>query len=189
MNYEAFVYCWTNNKNGKKYIGYHKGSIDDGYISSSKKFLNEYQKNTEDFSREIIAVGNVCEMVGLEKKLLIEVNAAKNSNYYNSSNGGAINFTPEIIEKMRKPKSQETVEKMRKPKTKQHAENISKGHIGLKLSDETRAKISAAAKKQIRKPHSRETIELIKQKKKEYWANRKKNESLDIQQPTHYTNT
>ena len=32
---EAFVYCWYNVENNKKYIGYHKGHVEDGYVSSS----------------------------------------------------------------------------------------------------------------------------------------------------------
>ena len=37
-NYEAFVYKWTKT-DGFWYIGFHKGSIDDGYISSGEYFL------------------------------------------------------------------------------------------------------------------------------------------------------
>ena len=33
---EAFVYCWTDHKTNKLYVGVHKGSINDGYICSSK---------------------------------------------------------------------------------------------------------------------------------------------------------
>jgi hypothetical protein len=44
MNYEAFVYEWYNLTNGKSYIGYHKGNINDGYISSShnQDFWNDF---------------------------------------------------------------------------------------------------------------------------------------------------
>jgi hypothetical protein len=35
MNNDAFVYQWVNLTNGKIYIGYHKGDVDDGYDSSS----------------------------------------------------------------------------------------------------------------------------------------------------------
>ena len=34
--HEAFVYRWTNVTLGSIYVGYHKGSQDDGYICSSK---------------------------------------------------------------------------------------------------------------------------------------------------------
>jgi hypothetical protein len=31
MTTEAFVYKWTEKSTGKWYIGYHTGTIDDGY--------------------------------------------------------------------------------------------------------------------------------------------------------------
>ena len=34
-DYEAFVYEWENQENGKKYVGYHKGHTNDGYTFSS----------------------------------------------------------------------------------------------------------------------------------------------------------
>ena len=45
-NYEAFVYKWTKT-DGFWYIGFHKGSIDDGYISSGEYFLEDYNKNPD----------------------------------------------------------------------------------------------------------------------------------------------
>ena len=32
---DSFVYIWHNISNGRKYVGYHKGTLDDGYICSS----------------------------------------------------------------------------------------------------------------------------------------------------------
>lgn len=43
---EAFVYCWYNQDTKKKYIGYHKGNVDDGYVSSScnDRFWKDYNE-------------------------------------------------------------------------------------------------------------------------------------------------
>lgn len=34
----SFIYLWTNKKNGKKYIGSHKGTPSDGYVGSNIKY-------------------------------------------------------------------------------------------------------------------------------------------------------
>ena len=39
---EAFVYCWTDHKTNKIYIGSHKGDVNDGYVCSSKYMMEEY---------------------------------------------------------------------------------------------------------------------------------------------------
>ena len=40
--YEAFVYRFTNLENDKKYVGYHKGTVGDGYWNSST--CDEFKK-------------------------------------------------------------------------------------------------------------------------------------------------
>lgn len=44
---ESFVYCWTDHKRSKLYIGYHKGSPDDGYVCSSKRMLKNNPLKTK----------------------------------------------------------------------------------------------------------------------------------------------
>lgn len=83
---KAFVYEWTDHYNGMFYIGYHKGSPDDGYIGSGKMFRKAYDSNPDLFTREIIAYGTMKEMKKLEKKLLKENNAAFNPRSYNLTN-------------------------------------------------------------------------------------------------------
>jgi hypothetical protein len=87
-NRDAFVYCWTDKLTDKLYIGYHVGSTDDKYISSSKYFNSEYNKRPADFSRTIIANGSRYDCVSLERKLLEAVDAAKSERFYNRHNGG-----------------------------------------------------------------------------------------------------
>lgn len=84
---EAFVYCWTDQKTNKLYVGRHKGSIDDGYICSSKPMLAEYKIRPQDFTRQIIAQGTFEDMVKLEVTILHSVNAALNESFYNQHNG------------------------------------------------------------------------------------------------------
>lgn len=72
MTPEAFVYVWTNIQNGKKYIGKHKGSVDDGYISSGKYFNEVYNKNPSDFKRDIIFFGTDSESLKTEQRIIRE---------------------------------------------------------------------------------------------------------------------
>lgn len=85
---EAFVYCWTDNATKKLYIGYHLGNQDDGYVSSSKHFNQEYTTRPLDFSRQIIAHGSRENCLALERALLEAVSAAKSQEFYNKHNGG-----------------------------------------------------------------------------------------------------
>lgn len=72
MNTESFVYKWTNIVSGKIYIGKHKGTEDDGYISSGKVFLACYYANPHEFKREIIFWGTDYECLKEEGKLIKE---------------------------------------------------------------------------------------------------------------------
>lgn len=71
-SYEAFVYRWTNIENGKIYIGKHKGTIDDGYISSGKRFLEIYNNNPSVFKRDILAYGFDSDILKLEQQYIQE---------------------------------------------------------------------------------------------------------------------
>jgi NUMOD3 motif len=139
---EAFVYCWTDKSNNKLYVGIHKGTADDGYVSSGRLFMEEYNSRPNDFTRQIIAHGTWADCYALETAILKSVDARDNPQYYNQFNndgnwGRAGIFTPEIKEKM------------------------SKSRIGLKHSEETKAKIGRAHKGKI-----------ISEETKEKWRNK-----------------
>ncbi len=93
MEYDGFIYEWTNKKNGMKYLGSHVGTIDDGYTGSGKRFLNAVNKyGIEIFDREIVEY--VVEKTNIfvrEQHYLDERNCAKSKKYYNispSAHGG-----------------------------------------------------------------------------------------------------
>lgn len=67
---EAFVYKWTNKENGMYYIGKHKGTEDDGYISSGKYFLSSYNEDPNMFYRDIVFRGTNKECLNMEQKLI-----------------------------------------------------------------------------------------------------------------------
>lgn len=70
--HEAFVYKWTNTHTNKIYIGKHKGTPDDGYISSGKAFISAYYKNPDHFERSVIWQGSNTECLQKEWEFIKE---------------------------------------------------------------------------------------------------------------------
>ena len=128
-NMDAFVYCLTNESSGHKYVGYHKGYEDDGYVcsSQSERFWADYEK--DNFSRQIIAKGSVENCVSLEKAILENINL-RSDEWYNNSAGGSIVYTKEIRDKMSDAH-----------KTRTHYA------IGWKMSNQAKKKMSEAKKR------------------------------------------
>lgn len=83
---EAFVYRWRRD-DGSWYIGYHKGTADDGYICSSDYAKPDIQENPELWTRKILRYGTKKEMLALERKLLTKLDARANPKSFNRSNG------------------------------------------------------------------------------------------------------
>lgn len=91
MNY--YVYEITNNINGKKYIGKrscHCKIEDDKYMGSGKYLWNSINHHgIENFSKEIIYVGNCEEEVyDWEEYLIEKYDLISDNNFYNLKSGG-----------------------------------------------------------------------------------------------------
>jgi hypothetical protein len=87
MSIEYFVYIWTNTRNGKKYIGSHKGKKDYGYIGSGIYFKRAYNKEPENFRRDILETYNSYEeMREGEKYYLTKFCAMEDRMFYNLTN-------------------------------------------------------------------------------------------------------
>lgn len=54
MQKYGFVYLWYDRKRKMYYIGCHWGTVDDGYICSSKRMRDAYRRRTLDFKRRIL---------------------------------------------------------------------------------------------------------------------------------------
>lgn len=89
---EAFVYCWTDHKTNKLYVGSHKGTIDDGYVCSSRHMMKEYKLRPNDFTRQIVAECSWKEALSLETAILKAVNARVDEQFYNKHNGDGFIF-------------------------------------------------------------------------------------------------
>jgi hypothetical protein len=104
---DSFVYIWTNKTKDKKYIGYHKGTLDDGYISSTSN--NNFWKDfdCDEFQREIIFEGTRDECLKYEQDYLKSIDISGDE-WYNNARGAEIIFTQEIKDKIRNHHSEET---------------------------------------------------------------------------------
>jgi hypothetical protein len=142
---EAFVYCWTDKSTNKLYVGSHKGSIDDGYICSSKYMMVEYKKRPDDFSRQIVAEGDLKDIRKLEAKILQAVNARLDEQFYNKHDNDGFyfdgwkkgEFTEEHREKMSAAKKGKKI-------SESHRQNILNNRVGKKNSPEHKAALVAS---------------------------------------------
>lgn len=80
----GFVYCWTNILNYKKYIGSHFGTMNDLYIGSGVYFKRAYNKNPDNFKRDILYIGN--DYINKEDYFLKHFDVANNVDFYNLKN-------------------------------------------------------------------------------------------------------
>lgn len=99
--YAGFIYEWTNKLDGMKYIGSHKGTIDDGYTGSGARFENARKKyGIENFERVILEqVEHPKDILLMEQHYLDKFNCAKSNRYYNISptaGGGDCGNGPKI---------------------------------------------------------------------------------------------
>ena len=85
-----YIYLTTNKINGKKYIGQHKGEINDNYLGSGielKLAIKKYGK--ENFKKEILCICKNQEDLDLQEKKFIEkYDAVKSEDFYNIAEGG-----------------------------------------------------------------------------------------------------
>lgn len=87
---EYYIYITTNLINGKKYIGQHKGKVNDSYLGSGTtitKAINKYGK--ENFTKEILCMcASRKEADEKEKEYIALYNAVESEMFYNNSEGG-----------------------------------------------------------------------------------------------------
>ena len=143
---EAFVYCWTDHKTSKLYVGSHKGSTDDGYVCSSKYMMEEYRKRPEDFTRQIVAEGRLDDIRKLESSILKSVKARLDEQFYNKHDNDGLYFDGwkkgEFSDEHRKNMSIAASKRMKKRISKEHLTALHEGRRNSKNSEEHNRKIS-----------------------------------------------
>ena len=181
---QAFVYAWTNTETNQLYIGSHKGNPDDGYVCSSKVMLEDYMRDRSVFSRQIIATGSYEDMRAFEATLLNAVDAKKDPQFYNQSNGnGDFYLKRQTLEARRKISEA----KKGKPRPDLALINSERGAtkgswkkgvdrageknamFGKKHSEESKKKMSLNSKGKNRQPKSEETKEKMRQAALRRW--------------------
>jgi hypothetical protein len=163
---DSFVYKWTNITLNKIYIGWHKGSETDGYISSSasEKFWNDFNNPLFEWSREILFRGSMKECQILESKLLCEVDI-KSENVYNNRNNLMFNLDDEVRQKLsdaavKRSQNPDYIKKLSDASRKlwqdpEHRKLISEKNSGKIHTEETKEKIRIARSKQVITKESR----------------------------------
>jgi len=165
---EAFVYCWTDNKTNKLYVGSHKGSLDDGYICSSKIMIEEYKNRPKDFTRQIVAEGYYEDIRKLESVILKSVNAALDEQFYNRHNGDGKFYC--------KGHTQETIKKislgnkLSNGKDKRTNFGVNNGMYGKKHTEATKEKMRNKAGHWKNKKHSEVTKEKMRKSKPKHFT-------------------
>lgn len=86
-NDDSFLYIWEQLSTTKFYLGYHKGSPEDGYICSSKIVKKLILENPLDWERTIIEFGEAKKIAIKEAQILNAINAKQHAWYYNEHNG------------------------------------------------------------------------------------------------------
>jgi hypothetical protein len=92
VDYDGFVYIWFDRKHRKYCVGSHKGTINDGYITSTGFMKRAYLKRPEDFKRRILQYirGDSKDILAAEQLWLnlikeeeLQSKDGKSSRYYN----------------------------------------------------------------------------------------------------------
>ena len=142
MKKEAFVYKWTNLTNGKYYIGYHKGELNDGYISSSHNsiFWDDFNNPDMMWERQILFEGSKGECLKFEQDLLREIDI-RSDIVYNNARGGEIIFNESVLDKMSKSHKKRWGDMTEKSKL-EYGKKISESKKGVPRPKEVGEKLS-----------------------------------------------
>jgi group I intron endonuclease len=131
----GYIYLTTNLKNGKLYVGQHKGNFNRSYLGTGLAIINAVKKyGRESFKNEIICYCRSKEELDkMEEFFIDKLNAVKNPIFYNQVKGGRGGIIYEDRNKENNPffgKSQTDYQK----------QQVSKALKGRKRSTEAIAK-------------------------------------------------
>jgi hypothetical protein len=142
---EAFVYIWINKTNNRKYIGYHKGSQDDGYISSTSNdnFWKDFEEH--EFERQILFEGTRDECLKYEQNYLKSIDISSDE-WYNNARGAEIIFTPEVRDKIRNHHIGKPSGMLGKTHSEDTRQRLSEAHKQIEHTKDWNEKVSKALK-------------------------------------------
>jgi len=162
----AYVYKWVHKPTYRWYIGSrtaHNAHPDDGYLCSSRIVKPMIKSNPEDWTREILFVGDPFEAYDFETELLDMFDARNDPRSFNQHNNeGKQSGKGHPSPNKGKSPSEETRQKLsiagkNRILSEEHKQRISKALTGKIRSEEHAEKISKAKKGKSNGPHSEET--------------------------------
>jgi hypothetical protein len=146
---EGFIYIWYDRKRKMYYIGCHYGTIDDGYICSSRRMKYNYKNRPHDFKRRIVQKGLTREELLTEEYRWLQM-IPKNElgkKYYNYHNHHFNHWTNTIdVGKIKKTMSEKIKEAMNRPEVREKMIPVWERHKTRIVSEETRKKLSEKSK-------------------------------------------
>ena len=183
MEKEGFIYIWFDRKHKRYYVGCHWGTVDDGYICSSKWMRDAHRYRPQDFKRRIIqkSIARDTLLDEEHKWLSLIPDEELGESYYNLSKkhfghwsaieSNNLSVRQKLSEASKKlhqdPVYREKFLEGRKKMPHQTSEQIakrSKSNTGKKRSEETKQKIADAHRGKIMGPLSKETKQKISEK-------------------------
>jgi hypothetical protein len=153
----SFVYCWTNLTLNKTYIGWHKGTEDDGYVcsSASEQFWNDYNNPNYKWQREILFKGTMPECQLRESEMLDSIDITAD-NIYNNRNNIMFNLNDEVRAKLKEAA-------LRRGKNPEYRKAQAERTRAQWASNPERRKLqSEKAKKQVMTSETKEKIRLAR---------------------------
>lgn len=144
-----YIYCITNNINGKNYIGQRKCPANktletDKYMGSGCKLkLAKEKYGLENFSKEILAITEKQENADILEKVFIKLYRANGKAEYNIADGGQIRFSGESAKIIR-----DKISKAHKGKhySEEHKRKLAESHKGFKFAEDSKRKMSESRK-------------------------------------------
>lgn len=177
----GFIYLWFDRKYKRFYLGRHWGSIDDGYVCSSKWMRQSYKRRPHHFKRRIVKIitTNKNDLSLEEHRYLSMIKKDEfGTKYYNFVNNASV--TPGHT-------GRKHSEESRRKMSESHKKNPTNYWKGKKRSEETKSKVSKSKMGTIQtEEHKRVNSEKIKELWKDpIWREkminaRKRSQSADI---------
>jgi hypothetical protein len=189
----GIIYLWFDRKKKKFYLGAHWGTIDDGYICSSRWMKNTYKRRPQDFKRRILekVISNKEEMFLREENWLSHIkdselgikyyNLQKHWKHWNSNQEKSLTVREKLSEASKRPhqdpeykKNYIEGRKKMPPQTQEQIDKRAKSNTGKKRTEETKQKISDSNKGKVLGPlteeHRLKVSEALKGKKNPFYG-------------------
>ena len=167
---KTFIYCIERIETGKKYIGQHRGDIEDNYWGSGKAITSAIKKyGVDSFKKYVLAYCSEDEVNALEQRYIAQYNTFLGEGY-NMDDGGSCNSGywvtrtdeekaaihkkrlanrpdnfKEIMHQVHKTRNNKAIgDKLRGRKihTEESKQKIREARLGSKMNQETKDKIS-----------------------------------------------